>query len=227
MYKLLKRVSVALALFLGTGAGSFAQDHNAKDKEAEYTKVITQRAEKIVVNLGISDQAKSAKVRDIIAQQYRDLNTFHDARKAKIKVLKEQGGEDKQAVEAKIKNLEAAEEKKLSKLHKRYISRLSKELSADHVEKVKDGMTYNVLPGTYQAYLEMLPTLNEQQKARILSDLTEAREHAMDAESSEKKHWWFGKYKGRINNYLTAEGVDTKTAREVWEKKLKERQKGQ
>jgi hypothetical protein len=65
----------------------------------------------------------------------------------------------------------------------------------------------------------MLPGLTEQQKAQILVWLTEAREHAMDAESSEKKHAWFGKYKGRINNYLSAAGYDMKKAGEDWQKR--------
>ena len=51
--------------------------------------------------------------------------------------------------------------------------------------------------------------------------LVEAREHAMDAESSEKKHGWFGKYKGRINNYLSAAGYDLKKEGEEWEKRRK------
>jgi hypothetical protein len=46
----------------------------------------------------------------------------------------------------------------------------------------------------------------------------------MDAESSEKKHWWFGKYKGRINNYLSAQGYDLQKERKEWEegRKLKQ-----
>ena len=43
----------------------------------------------------------------------------------------------------------------------------------------------------------------------------------MDAGSSEEKHAMFGKYKGRINNYLSAAGYDMKQA----EKDLAERQK--
>jgi hypothetical protein len=44
--------------------------------------------------------------------------------------------------------------------------------------------------------------------------LVEAREIAMDCGSSEEKHYWFGKYKGKINNYLSAEGYDLKKAEE-------------
>jgi len=41
----------------------------------------------------------------------------------------------------------------------------------------------------------------------------------MDAGSSEKKHQWFGKYKGRINNYLAAAGINMKQAEQDWKKR--------
>jgi hypothetical protein len=50
--------------------------------------------------------------------------------------------------------------------------------------------------------------------------LVEARELAMDEGSSEKKHAVFGKYKGRINNYLSAEGYDMKKEGEDWGKRI-------
>ena len=34
-----------------------------------------------------------------------------------------------------------------------------------------------------------------------------------------KKHAWFGKYKGRINNYLSAAGYDLKKEGEDWQKR--------
>ena len=52
--------------------------------------------------------------------------------------------------------------------------------------------------------LDMIPTLKEEEKAQIYAWLVEAREYAMDAESSKKKHEAFGKYKGRINNYKSS-----------------------
>jgi len=53
--------------------------------------------------------------------------------------------------------------------------------------------------------------------------LKEARELAIDAESSKKKHEVFGKYKGRINNYLSARGYDLVKEREAWYKRLNEK----
>ena len=46
------------------------------------------------------------------------------------------------------------------------------------------------------------------------------RELALDAESSKKKHEVFGKYKGRINNYLVKRGYDLKKEREEWYKRM-------
>jgi hypothetical protein len=113
--------------------------------------------------------------------------------------------------------------KQLSVLHGQYLSKLTAELNADQVDKVKDGMTYRIYPITYTAYLDEIPNLSSLQKDKIKGWLLEARENAIDAESSEKKHAWFGKFKGRINNYLSAQGYDMKKEGEEWQKRIKER----
>lgn len=169
-------------------------------EDTAYVRVITQRAAKIVNGLGLKDSVTALRVRDVIAGQYYDLNTIYKERDAH-----------------KLTGEEV--DRKIAELHGQFLVRLAKDLNPQQVDGVKDGMTYNVLHVTYRAYEEMLPNLTEEQKARILSDLTEAREHAMDAESSEKKHAWFGKYKGRINNYLSAAGIDMKKAGEDWAKR--------
>ncbi|MES1223926.1 MAG: DUF3826 domain-containing protein, partial [Bacteroidota bacterium] len=119
--------------------------------------------------------------------------------------------------------LKAQEEKKsaeLMQLHSAFIAHLRDNLNDEQVDKVKDGMTYRVFPITYTAYLDMIPSLTAVQKEKIYSWLKEARELAMDAESSDKKHAVFGKYKGRINNYLSAEGYDVKKEGEEWAKRV-------
>ena len=192
-------------------------------EDTAYTRVITQRAAKIVNTLGIADSSASLRVRDMIADQYRALNTIYTDRDSAVKLLKSQPGADKPSIDSGRKNVEAVTAKKLDQLHNQYLKRLAVLLTQQQIDLVKDGMTYNVLAITYRAYQEELPSLTETQKAHILADLTEAREHAMDAESSEKKHAWFGKYKGRINNYLSAEGIDMKKAGDEWQRRIKEK----
>ena len=84
-------------------------------------------------------------------------------------------------------------------------------------------MTYRVMPITYTAYQDMIPTLKPEQKEKIYDWLKEAREIAMDEGSSEDKHKVFGKYKGRINNYLSAEGYDMKKEEKAWQERIKEK----
>lgn len=199
----------------------WAQELQTKEqKEANYTKMITDRAAKIVAVLGINSTESSIRVRDIISQQYRDLSEIHDTKNMKVKIAKEMAKEDKAKSEAEIKQAETEANVAMEKLHGEYLKKLSKELSESQIEKVKDGMTYGVLPITYKGYQEMLPNLTESQKMQILAYLTEAREYAMDGESSEKKHAWFGKYKGKINNYLSAAGIDMKKAGLEWEQRI-------
>lgn len=205
----------AVMAFMVFSASTFGQ---TSDKEAAYNQVITQRASKIVKVLQLPDSVKETRVRDMVAQQYRDLNTIHEGVKTAKKELSE-------LTEEKVKQLENETNDKLDQLHTQYLVKLNKELSTTQVEQIKDGMTYGVLPITYRGYQEMLPDLTEAQKNQILAWLTEAREHAMDAESSERKHAWFGKYKGKINNYLSAQGIDMKKAGQEWEKRIKAEKK--
>lgn len=181
-----------------------------EDPDPAYTQVITERAQKIVDTLGLEDPAAARQVRDLIADQYRSLGMLHDTRDAKIQALKAQAESDPavQAVEDLTQTL-------LDALHVQYLRKLSALLSAEQIEQVKDGMTYGVVPLTYNSYMDMLPDLTDAQKATVMAYLVEAREMAIDAGSSKAKHAWFGKYKGRINNYLSAQGYDLKQASEM------------
>lgn len=212
----MKRVCLLLMLTAASFAGVFAQG-----ADPAYVKSITERAQKIALTLNIDDVAKVEKVRDIIRDQYRNLNEIHSERDEHIKTLKKTAGEDKALMETAIKEAGVKTDAKLAQLHQQYLKKLSIYLSSVQIEQVKNGMTYNVVPLTYKAYQEQILTLTEAQKAQILVWLTEAREYAMDAESSEKKHAWFGKYKGRINNYLSAAGYDLKKEGQEWQKRIK------
>jgi hypothetical protein len=94
-------------------------------------------------------------------------------------------------------------------------------LTPEQVTQVKDGMTYGVVKVTYDSYCDMIPTLKQDEKRQLMAWLVEAREHAMDAASSNKKHEWFGKYKGRFNNYLSQRGYDSTKERKDWEERQK------
>jgi hypothetical protein len=184
----------------------------AADAAPAPSAALVQRAEKITARLGLPDAARAARVRDLIANQYRDLGAIHEGRDARLKAAREIAGADNAAADAAIQRVRESVTAAQDALHAQYLARLAAELTPAQIEQVKDGMTYGVLPLTYRVYQEMLPDLTEEQKSQILAWLTEAREQAMDASTSEEKHGWFGKYKGRINNYLSRAGIDMKQA---------------
>jgi hypothetical protein len=163
--------------------------------EAAYAADITRRADEIVKVLNLDDEAKAGRVRETIVAQYRSLRELDDA-----------GKRDESAVKV---------------LHEKFLAKLSLDLNEAQVEKVKDKMTYNVVQVTYNGFCEMLPTLTDVQKAKVRELLVEAREQAMDGGSSKEKHAIFGKYKGKINVYLTKEGYDLKKASKEWAERRK------
>ncbi|OXA69863.1 hypothetical protein B0A67_18165 [Flavobacterium aquidurense] len=200
---------------------SIAQQHS----DPEYIKVTNERAAKIVDKLGLKNPEKEKAVTDIVAQQFRDLTAIQDPRDAEIKKVKEDTGLSKEKQNEKIDKLKSKADQSIEKLHKAYLKKLGKQLSEDKITEVKDGMTYGVLPITYAGYQDMLPALTTTQKEYIYKALVEAREHAMDGGSSKEKHGWFGKYKGRINNYLSKEGYDLNKESTDWHKRVEEREK--
>ncbi len=195
----------------------------AQQNETDFRKTLHDRSVKIVNTLELTDSGKYNSVIDLLTDQYFNLNKVHDKTKASITAINSL----QLAGEEKISRIRIEEEKKasqLSELHEGFIAKLQKTLTETQIEKIKDGMTYRVMPVTYTAYMDMIPTLTAEQKEKIYSWLKEARELAIDEGSSEDKHKVFGKYKGRINNYLSKQGYDMKVEEKGWQQRIKDRE---
>ncbi|WP_353134428.1 DUF3826 domain-containing protein [Pseudopedobacter sp.] len=173
-----------------------------------YRQVAQERADKIVEKLELSDEKKKEKVKTLIASQYVALNKIHTERDQKLETNKAKADEIKEKAKEEV-----------SALHGKYIINLQKLLSKEQIDEVKNGMTYHTVPITYANYLLMLPYATEKQKEMIRTNLTEAREFAMDGGTSKEKHAWFNKYKGRIANELAKQGYDLKKEGNEWAKR--------
>lgn len=196
---------------------------DAQQTETDFKKTLHDRSAKIVNTLELKDSGNYNKVVKLLTDQYFNLNKIHDKTKESIAAIKSLQLSDEEKT-IRIKKEEEEKRIQLSKLHKGFIAQLQKNLPEDQIEKIKDGMTYRVMPVTYTAYHEMIPALTPEQKGKICDWLKEARELAMDEGSSEDKHKVFGKFKGRINNYLSAEGYDMKKEEKAWQRRIKERE---
>ena len=219
--KSIKKISLLFLLF------AFCKLSAQQHADPEYIKVTNERAAKIVGKLALGNKEKEAAVTNVIAQQFRDLSKIQGERDTQIKKVKEDATLPKEKQNEKIDKLKADASKSIGKLHKAYLKKLGKHLNEAKITEVKDGMTYGVLPVTVTAYNDMIPTLTKEEKEYIYNTLVEAREHAMDGGSSDEKHAWFGKYKGRINNYLSKRGYDLTKEREGWNKRIAERKKAE
>lgn len=182
---------------------------NSDGRDAKYVETIIGRARKATDALSITWTPLGENVQNIIANRYFKLNDIYAERDSVKKT-------DKKLAEAQC-------DSKLYRSHFGFEADLSMYLNPQDIEKVKDVMTFNVVKVTYEAQCDMIPTLKDEEKAQILAWLKEARELAIDAESSKKKHEVFGKYKGRINNYLTKRGYDLTKEREAWYERVRAR----
>ena len=170
-------------------------------QDPQYVETIKGRAQKIVDGLQLADAQKAENVRNVIANRYFLLNDIHS----------KYGKDQQDALYAE-----------LYKHHFELASALALYLNEEQIDAVKDGMTYGRLKRDYNAQLDMIPSLTDEEKAQILVWLKEAREYAMDAADSKGKHFWFDKYRGRTNNWLSARGYDLKKERDAWMKRTEE-----
>lgn len=177
---------------------------NTEGQDSKYVETIKGRAQKIVDGLNLADAQKAESVRNIIANRYFLLNDIHNKYD---------------------KTHQDARDAELYKHHFELASALSLYLTNEQIDAVKDGMTYGRLKRDYRATLEMIPSLTEEEKTQVLIWLQEAREYAMDAADSKGKHFWFDKYRGRTNNWLSSRGYDLKKERDNWMKRIEEAKK--
>ena len=227
-----KVLLITMALLTLNTATIRAIDLDKEGRDPQYVNTILGRAKKVTDALEITGTEKGNQVLNIVANRYFKLNDIYNERDSIKKVAgtltseakkqkQQEAGQDGGTVSGN--EAESIKDMKLYRSHFGFIADLSLYLTDKEIEKVKDVMTYNVVNVTYKAQCDMIPTLKEEEKVQILSWLKEAREYAIDAESSKKKHETFGKYKGRINNYLSKRGYNLTKEREEWAKRVKAR----
>ena len=185
------------AAFALIAAATFAAETNAMPEQtvAKYTAAIEGRTTGIMKVLDLSDLGKAAKVHDIIIAQYRALNAWHSENDAKLKAAK---GDTNAVVQIRAS---------LKTIHDNFLSALAESLTPEQIEQVKDKMTYGKVQFTFAGYVSQYPNLSDENKAEILNMLKQAREVAMDGGSAEEKTAVFTKCKGKINNYLSKQGI--------------------
>ncbi len=220
MKRYLSIILLALACTLYNNIYAQTVTIKSEGRDAEYVASITSRSEKNIKGLELSEPAYT-NVRNLVINRYFELNDIYAERDTLINQAKRTltGDEKNRAIEA----ARAACDSKLYRGHFAFPSNLGIYLNHDQILAIFDAMTYNKVKVTYDAYCDMIPSLTDEEKAQIYAWLCEARDLGIDAESSNKKHEVFNKYKGRINNYLSARGYNITEERKAWEARVKAR----
>lgn len=203
-----------------------AQDVALKSegRDTAYVSSIIKRSQKIVDALQLTDARKAENVRNIICNRYFLLNDIHETYAKRVQHVKDsiQGKGRRQRM------MDGAERRRDAELYKHHFelqSALAFYLNDEQIEAVKNGMTFNRLQRDYQATQDMIPSITKEEKLQVLIWLKEAREYAMDAADSKGKHFWFDKYRGRTNNWLSARGYDLQKERDNWMKRMEKSKK--
>jgi hypothetical protein len=188
-------------------------------RDSAYVESIVKRSQKIVDGLQLTDQKQARAVRNIIANRYFLLNDIHEVCAKRTQYAKDsvQGKGHRQRI---IESAQRRRDAELYKHHFELASNLAVYLNDEQIDAVKDGMTFGRLKRDYQATQDMIPTLSDYEKQQVLIWLKEAREFAIDAADSKGKHYWFDKYRGRTNNWLSSRGYDLKKERDEWMKRI-------
>lgn len=189
-----------------------------EEKQAAYNQSIEIRTANILKALAIADSEKSNRVHDIIVTHYHALRARDEAIDDELSDL-QRGSDEWRAQRTTILMAMSLP------FHDRFLAALAKELTPEQIETIKDQMTYGKVKFTYSAYCLIVPTMTDEQKAKVLDLLKQAREQAMEGGSAGEKSDIFQQYKNQINSYLKSNGIDMEKATEEWNAKQKALQK--
>lgn len=176
--------------------------------DPKYRETINKRAAAAVNVAKVADDAKKSAAINVVEVHYIGINDIHFDRDAAVKAA----GRDKDAITSVVSKAAA----EVVIVHKKFTDDLAALLTPEQCDAVKDKMTYDVRPTTFRVYCEMLPKLTDEQKTKVSDMLRSGREDALVAGDANLKHEQFRRAKGRINNYLSAQGYDMKKASEDW-----------
>ena len=160
------------------------------DKDTAYVSTIMGRAKKVTDALNITGTTKGEEVHNLISNHYFTLNKIY---------------EDNVDVKAKLYDY-----------HGDFIANLENVCTPTEIEQIKDILTYDVMHVKYNAQVEMIPTMNAEERAQLMSWLREAREYAIDAKGSKEKHAIFKKYMGRFSTWMSKRGYNMKQEEKFW-----------
>lgn len=200
-------VVCSLALFCSL-TGLRAVDGNAAADEA-LQKQMSAKAERMVKALKLEDTNKVARVKGIASDWLVTMGNWHKENDPKLKELWSQWSAARsvkpkdeypgEIVAHKIFDTYAS----LKPAYESFTNKLAAELTQEQIDAIKE--TWSRSPGmtrTYNAYLETVPDLNDEQKKVIHDQMYLAREDAMLTDADKEIVNIYKIHKVKVEQYV-------------------------
>jgi Spy/CpxP family protein refolding chaperone len=191
--KTLPRFVIASVLAAaGLGQSLLAADAPAPvtPKNPATVAIADKRADGIMKALNITDASKATAVKQNVANFVITVKNVYD-------------GDPKTISDAQKAELVKARDTL-------YASFAADKLDEKQIETIKNGLAANRIKIEYDAFLDLIPKLTDEQKTWLKAQLLECADEAVLLNSGEEKLALFMNRRGRINNYLSKQGYDLK-----------------
>ena len=167
------------------------------------------KATRLVSSLKLDDAEKASRAKAILADWLVTMGAWHQENDAKLKDLWSQWSKARsvvpkdefpgEVISHQIDDVYAT----LKPAYHAFVERLGTELSPEQIDTLKE--TWSRSPGakrTYNAYLETVPDLTEDQKKVIFDRMQRAREDAMLTDADKEIVNIFKRHKVKVEAYI-------------------------
>jgi hypothetical protein len=186
---------------------SFAQSDSAQKAAAATAKAnaeIEKKAAEWSAGLKLSDPEKEKRVTTAIAthlKAIREWNNTHPFTTVPAGINPANGN--------KLSNMDRqiiANSAMPASIHKDLMDALNKDLTPEQVEYILDQYTIGKVAFTLKGYKAIVPDLKPEEETRIVANLKQAREQAIDYKSMKQISAIFEIYKTKCEQYLNSNG---------------------
>jgi hypothetical protein len=191
-------------------SSAFVSLHAAPDASAEATlKKADTKAARLVGGLKLADPTKAAPAQAVVAEWFVTLWSWHQQHDPQLKGLWSQWAQARSVVpkdefpgEVIAHQIDAVYAS-LQPAYRAFLEKLSAHLTPEQIDALKE--TWSRSPGmrrTYQAYVEIAPDLNDEQKKVILDRMLRAREDAMLTDADKEIVAIYKRHKVKVEAYI-------------------------
>ncbi|MFC0877288.1 DUF3826 domain-containing protein [Saccharicrinis sp. FJH2] len=212
------RVIFFMGLFLILGLSTKGQtEKKMTDQE--------KKATEWVQSLELNDKAKEDRVIKVVADHLTAIRTWHNEHPFSTvpagvnpRTGDKLTDQDRQMI---------ADSAQPSSYHEDLMNGLRKDLTEEQVEAILDKYTVGKVAFTMKGYRAIVPDLTDEEAAKLLSYLKEAREMAVDYKNMKEISAVFEIYKTKCEQYLISNGRDWRALYKAFVKRIREEKKKQ